>query len=197
LQKSISKRIAVLEVQRRVEEEKPLDESDANQLTDDQVLGLATEGLSPGRTLRIARDGTLHVTFSRPSWGPRYWQRIAERAQLLCKERNIILVPANTDQLRQFLGYIESGVFIVHLRQPQSRYGHESCININYDLVGRDYNSPESSARSDLLHRITDVLDDIMCQVQGELLTTTDEVIEVLHWVMGEEIENTRSAPKD
>jgi hypothetical protein len=67
--------------------------ADADDLEDDAVLAEAAYGLGDGHALPAWDTGVFRVTFSNPTFGPHYWQRIAERAQAICDARGMVLFP--------------------------------------------------------------------------------------------------------
>lgn len=177
------------------EKYRSLNEYDADKLTDDEVLQEALRGLGGGSALTVWNNGIFRVTFSNPALGPRYWQRIAERAQALCQERDTILVPMTFNEMHQIIEYINIGVFKVHTLPPQRRYGHESCIGLDYSIAGASYNSPESKSLYKFWWHITDALDTVLWQFRlrdpdAGLFDTTEKVTEFLEWALSYESED-------
>lgn len=164
------------------EEHRPRNEKDADKLPDELVLNIACHALEHHGIMYVQPDGTFVVGTTNPYYSPRYWCRIAERAQVLCKERDTVLFPCAPDEMRQCIEYINAGVFNVHPRHPHSWNGQGSCIGIDYKQAGTPYNSPESRALYELHGRVTDALETVRRQLQVGLWETTEEVIEVLEW---------------
>jgi hypothetical protein len=157
-------------------------EAEADVLDDDEVIALACYGLGEGRTLNAWNTGLFRVTFGNDAWGPRYWQRIAERAQALCDERGIVLFPLTPADTVAAIDLITSGAFRVRPRGPQEQDSHRSCIRFPAEV-------PNWSELFEQKTRLADALDTWLWQQRRrtgtplELLSTADAVLALLEGI--------------
>lgn len=181
-------RLAALEAVQTVQRDSPPTAEDADKLTDDEVLAEAVRGMGWGQGLSAWKDGTIRVTFSAPQFGPAYWQRVADRANVLRVERRVVLFPLNHDAIDQALDRFASGMYTAHPRKPQTQHSHVSVINVDYRSA---WGSPESHALYSATTDLTYALDQCMYQMQGGLLESNDQITAILKWVYNDNEKET------
>jgi len=64
------------------------------------------------------------VTFSNPAPSPRFWQRVAERADQLCTDRNLVLFPLGTAECRRAIKYFNDGTLWMRPPEPTGKPLH-------------------------------------------------------------------------
>ncbi|HEY3228204.1 MAG TPA: hypothetical protein VGJ87_03230 [Roseiflexaceae bacterium] len=176
----------------QVEDDRPLDETDADELDDDEVLEEATYGLGAGRALTCWNEGRFRTTFTNPALGFFYWRRIAERALALCDARGIVLFPMTPEEICAAIDMVERGVLQIRSRPPQTQYSHRSCIQHG------DYgNAAAWGVLFQQKSKLADALDDWLWQrrrLMGEaavLCETAGAVLDVLRRALGDDNEPT------
>jgi hypothetical protein len=163
-------------------------ETDADVLTDDAVLDEACYGLADGHTLTCWNTGTFRVTFSNSAGGPRYWQRVAERAQALCTARGIMLFPMTTEEIHAAIDLIAREVFFIRPHRPQFSDSYGSVI------MHRS-SDPEYHAHDEQKRTLVRALDCCRWQSHGSLLETREEILELLAWACGAEMPAVEPLP--
>jgi hypothetical protein len=89
---------------------------DADAFSDDEVLQEALAGV---RASCLRFDGFAQCTLTPchdPVRNPRwlYWQRIGERASVLCAERNLVLIALTVDEAQDAITALEQGLLKVY-----------------------------------------------------------------------------------
>jgi len=96
------------------EDEAGEDVPDADVPSDDEVLQIALSGV---RSSSLRFDGFAQCTLT-PLLKPgsakgAYWQRIGERASVLCAERSLVLIALTADEAQDAITALESGLLKV------------------------------------------------------------------------------------
>jgi hypothetical protein len=167
--KSFANRLAELEqLEAEAEAEReakrePFTDVDAELLDDDEVLDIALAALDGGlfRFNRYVADWSQANRISSyaflPSDSPRYWGRIAERADVIRKARNLELIPATDAGIAEILAYLRAGdlrieISDVHIPPTPFVYVGPPPWNGSHKI------SEELQEASDRLNRIIDAL---------------------------------------
>jgi hypothetical protein len=195
--KSFADRMAALEAleaaERQVEDDRPLDETDADDLDDDEVLNEAACGLAAreGYTASLtAYGGAFKATTRWPGWRE-YWGRVGERAQALCKERGICLFPLAPEEIRESIDLIERGVFTVH-PWSTTNPGLSTSWRSHYSTI-RHARYSDWAIYGPALRRLVHAMDEMCYQQQQSYridpLGSKDDVLAVLRWALGDDNE--------
>ena len=146
------------------------DLSDPDTFDADALIAWAHWGLTKKPDLENMLSfgsGELRATATFPGAVPGYWQRIAERAAPLLKERGIVLVPLLPEDARAALALLDSGVMTCQpITGLHPWYSHHTTIN--------------SSAQYDVRGRLVWALDQVQYQTGGAFIETADELRAVL-----------------
>lgn len=123
---------------------------DADDLGDDEVLSEAGWALGEGRLMTCWDTGIFRITFGNAAWHPAYWQRVAERAQVIADQRGIIIFPMTPDEISEAIALVESGRLTVKPRHHNHQYSHSSCIHAPWPAEGwtETYHKGEHLARA-------------------------------------------------
>jgi hypothetical protein len=142
MQRGLEKRLEALEAievaEQQAEAARPLDATDADELTDDEILAEACYGLryADGHTVSlVVANGTFCPT---SYWDRDFWLRVGERAWAITAAREICLVPMTEDEMQTAIAMIDAGSIIVRALPPQARPCHDSTITYvwaEHDMV--------------------------------------------------------------
>jgi hypothetical protein len=171
--KSFAARLAALEAleAEAEQEERPIDETDADALDQDEVIAEALHGLGigGGRTNSLTVAGSMLRTTMNGSPAARYWQRIAERAQ------GVLLFPLSPSEIRVALDQLETGALTVRPLSP-------NCWKSHHWTVHCAYSAPRET--HDATSRLCHALDMLAEQTGQPIAEDRATLASVLHQVL-------------
>jgi hypothetical protein len=196
--KSFADRLAALEAleaaAHQVEDDRPLDETDADELDDDEVLHEAVYGLRRSESFMnclSAYGGTLKPTMRWPGWMG-YWQRVGDRAQALCRERGISLFPLSTEEIQESIDLIERGIFDV-IPWSKTNPGLTTSWRSHYGTIRQSHDS-DWAIYGPAHRRLCHALDEMAYQQQQSMridpLESKEDVLAVLRSALGDDDES-------
>ncbi len=195
--KSFADRLLELErleaAAQQVEDDRPLTETDADDLDDDEVLSEAAYGLrrdESSMNCLTAHGGAFRTMIRWPGWRE-YWGRVGERAGALCRERGTCLFPLSVEEIHESIDLIERGIFDV-IPWSTTNPGMSTSSRSHCSTI-RHARASDWMINGPALRRLVHALDELSYQQQQSAriapLESKDDVLAVLQWALGDDNE--------